>query len=252
MANDFRVRLKRGERLLGTMVTLPSAAVAEILAGLGFDWLFIDGEHGPLGTRELLEILQAVSHKTACIVRVPSSDEVPIKNILDLGAHGIIVPQVNTAEQAANVVRFARYAPEGARGVGLARAHGYGQRFGEYLSTANAEVAVIVQAEHVRAVENIEAIVKVPGVDAVLLGPYDLSASLGKMGQIDDPLVVDAIRHVSDTCRAAGMPLGYFGVTAAAVRPYVELGYTLIVAGVDTLILGNGAKALLGELRAVV
>jgi 2-keto-3-deoxy-L-rhamnonate aldolase RhmA len=113
-------------------------------------------------------------------------------------------------------------------------------------------VAVIVQAEHVRAVENIEAIVKVPGVDAVLLGPYDLSASLGKMGQIDDPLVVDAIRHVSDTCRAAGMPLGYFGVTAAAVRPYVELGYTLIVAGVDTLILGNGAKALLGELRAVV
>ena len=250
MGHEFRARLKGGEILLGTMVTLPSAAAAEILAGLGFDWLFIDGEHGPLETRELGEILQAVSHKTACIVRVPEAAEVPIKRALDLGAHGIIVPQVSTAEQAANVVRFARYAPEGARGVGLARAHGYGQRFREYLDMANSETAVIVQAEDVRAVENIESIVRVPGVDAVLLGPYDLSASLGKMGQIDDPAVVAAIRRVTGVCRAAGMPLGYFGVTAGAVKPYVALGYTLIVAGVDTLYLGNGAKALLAELRS--
>lgn len=249
MGQGFRARLKGGEMLLGTMVTLPSAAAAEILAGLGFDWLFIDGEHGPLETRELGEILQAVSHKTACIVRVPEAADVPIKKALDLGAHGIIVPQVNTAEQAASVVRFARYAPDGARGVGLARAHGYGQRLREYLATANSETAVIVQAEHVQAVENIESIVRVPGVDAVLLGPYDLSASLGKMGQIDDPVVVAAIRRVTDVCRAAGMPLGYFGVTAKAVQPYVALGYTLIVAGVDTLYLGNGAKALLAELR---
>jgi 2-keto-3-deoxy-L-rhamnonate aldolase RhmA len=146
-------------------------------------------------------------------------------------------------------VRFARYAPEGARGVGLARAHGYGQRFREYLDAANRETAVIVQAEHVRAVENIEEIVQVPGVDAVLLGPYDLSASLGKMGQIDDPVVVAAIRRVTDVCQKAGMPLGYFGVTAAAVQPYAAQGYTLLVAGVDTLYLGNGAKALLAELR---
>jgi 2-keto-3-deoxy-L-rhamnonate aldolase RhmA len=159
------------------------------------------------------------------------------------------VPQVNTAEQAANVVRFARYAPEGARGVGLARAHGYGLAFREYLSAANRDIAVIVQAEHERAVENIESIVRVPGVDAVLLGPYDLSASLGKMGQIDDPAVVAAIARVTDACIAAGMPLGYFGVTAAAVQPYIARGYTLIVAGVDTLYLANGAKALLGELR---
>jgi 2-keto-3-deoxy-L-rhamnonate aldolase RhmA len=249
MAHEFRARLKRREKLLGTMVTLASAASAEVLAGLGFDWLFIDGEHGPLDTRELNEILQAVSHKVACIVRVPEAAEVPIKRALDLGAHGIIVPQVNTAEQAANVVRWARYAPEGARAVGLARAQGYGQRFGEYLSSANAEIAVIVQAEHVRAVENIDAIVRVPGVDAVLLGPYDLSASLGKLGRVDDADVVAAIRRVTEAGRAAGMPLGYFGVTAAAVQPYVAAGYTLIVAGVDTLYLANGAKALLSELR---
>ena len=249
MGSDFRSRLKRRETLLGTMVTLPSTASAEILAGLGFDWLFIDAEHGPLETREIAAILQAASHKTACIVRVPEAAEVPIKKVLDLGAHGIIVPQVNTAEQAAAVVRFARYAPEGARGVGLARAHGYGHAFREYVSSANREIAVIVQAEHATAVDNIEAIARVPGVDAVLLGPYDLSASLGKMGQIEDPVVVAAIDRVTAACRAAGMPLGYFGVTAAAVKPYAERGYTLIVAGVDTLYLGNGAKALLAELR---
>jgi 2-keto-3-deoxy-L-rhamnonate aldolase RhmA len=249
MSREFRTRLKRGETLLGTMVTLASAASAEVLASAGFDWLFIDGEHGPLETRELNEILQAVSHKTACIVRVPEAAEVPIKRALDLGAHGIIVPQVNTAEQAADVVRWSRYAPQGARGVGLARAHGYGQSFREYLNRANDEIAVIVQAEHARAVDNIEAIARVPGVDAVLLGPYDLSASLGLMGQIDHPNVVAAIRRVTDACRAAGMPLGYFGVTAAAVLPYAAPGYTLLVAGVDTLYLGNGAKALLKELR---
>jgi len=249
MSHDFRARLKRREKLLGTMVTLASAASAEVLASLEFDWLFLDAEHGPLETRELNEILQAVGHRTACIVRVPEAAELPIKRALDLGAHGIVVPQVNTADQAADVVRWARYAPEGARGVGLARAHGYGLKFREYLSAANREISVIVQAEHARAVENIDAIVRVPGVDAVLLGPYDLSASLGKMGQIDDPAVIAAIDRVTDACRAVGMPLGYFGVTAAAVRPYVERGYTLIVAGVDTLYLANGAKALLEELR---
>jgi 2-keto-3-deoxy-L-rhamnonate aldolase RhmA len=249
MANDFRARLKRGEKLLGTMITLPSIPVAEVLASLGFDWLFLDAEHGPLETSELLGILTAVNRRAACIVRVPSCDSVQIAKALDLGADGIIVPQVNTPEQAADAVRFARYPPEGARGVGLARAHGYGLKFKEYVEAANREIAVIVQAEHATAVDNIDAIARVPGVDAVLLGPYDLSASLGKMGQVDDPLAVGAIQRVTDACRAAGMPLGFFGVNAAAVRPYVGRGYTLIVAGVDTTLLAGAARALLAELR---
>ena len=249
MTNNFRSRLVGGERLLGTMVTLPTPSTAEILADIGFDWLFVDGEHGPLETKEILAILQTVGNRVACIVRVPAAEEVPIKKVLDLGAAGIIAPQVNTAEQAANVVRFARYAPIGARGVGLARAHGYGVRFEEYLASANEQVSVIVQAEHAQAIENIEAIVQVEGIDAVLLGPYDLSASLGKMGQIDDPAVTDAIDHVTQTCRSAGISLGYFGVAAGAVQPYIERGYTLIVAGVDTLFLAKAAGNLLAELR---
>jgi len=249
MPTDFRTRLIGGEKLLGTMVTLPCPATAEILADIGFDWLFVDGEHGPLETGDILAILQAVGDRTACIVRVPSADEVPIKKVLDLGARGIIVPQVNTAEQAANVVRFARYSPQGSRGVGLARAHGYGMRFGEYLASANEQISVVVQAEHARAAENIESIVKVEGVDAVLLGPYDLSASFGKPGQLDDPEVTGAIDRITDACRNAGMPLGYFGVTADAVQPFLDRGYTLIVAGVDTLLLGGAAQGLLANLR---
>jgi 2-keto-3-deoxy-L-rhamnonate aldolase RhmA len=249
MIGTFRKRLWGGETLFGSMVTLPTPAAAEILAELGYDWLFIDGEHGPLETREILAILQAVGDRVACVVRVPGAEEAPIKKILDQGAEGIIVPQVNTVDQAASTVRYARYAPSGARGVGLARAHGYGMRFQEYLETANERVAVIVQAEHARAVENIESIVKVEGIDAVQLGPYDLAASLGKMGRIDDPAVTDAIEHVTKTCQAAGIPLGYFGVSAAALRPYMDRGYTLITAGVDTMFLAGAARKLLEELR---
>ncbi|MDZ4683936.1 MAG: aldolase/citrate lyase family protein [Planctomycetaceae bacterium] len=249
MTKSFRARLAGGETLLGTMLTLPNAAVAEILADAGFDWLFVDGEHGPLQTHDILAILQAVGHRTPCLVRVPAAGEVPIKTVLDLGADGIIVPQVNSAEEAARVVQWARYAPQGSRGVGLARAHGYGRRFKEYVETANERTVVVVQVEHIRAVENIEAIVQVPGVDAVLLGPYDLSASLGKLGQIDDPAVVAAIDRVMTTCRAAKIPLGYFGVTAAAVQPFIDRGCTLITAGVDTLFLGQSAGQMLKQLR---
>jgi 4-hydroxy-2-oxoheptanedioate aldolase len=250
MLGTFRNRLRAGETLLGSMVTLPSAAIAEILAEVGFDWLFIDGEHGPLETAEILAMLQAVGDRIACIVRVPGSEEGPIKKILDQGAEGIIVPQVNSVEQAASVVRFARYSPRGARGVGLSRAQGYGMRFQQYLETANEQITVIVQAEHARAVENIESIVKVEGIDAILIGPYDLAASLGKMGRIDDPAVTGAIDHVTKACHSAGMPLGYFGVSAEAIRPFRNRGYTLIAAGADTLFLAGAAKRLLAEMRS--
>ncbi len=249
MANDFRSRLKNQELLLGTMVTLPTPATSEILAELGFDWLFIDGEHGPLGTSEIGAILQAVGHRLGCVVRVPAVEEIPIKKVLDLGADGVIVPMVNTGEDAKNVVSWSRYAPLGSRGVGLARAHGYGLTFGDYVQNANDHIAVVVQAEHFKAVENIEEIVKVEGIDAVQLGPYDLAASMGKMGQVDDPEVVDAINHVIQTCQNANLPIGWFGVTGPSVQPYIEQGCTLITAGVDTTLLASAAKDLLKSLR---
>ncbi len=249
MWHNFRSRLRNGERLCGTMVTLPTPAVAEILADAGFDWLFIDGEHGPLNTSEILSILQAVDDRIPCLVRVPVADVVYINRVLDLGATGIIAPQINSAETAEAVVSAARYAPEGARGVGLARAHGYGMAFQDYIRNAKDQTTVIIQAEHALSVKNIESIVAVPGIDAVLLGPYDLAASLGKMGAVDDPAVKQAINRVTTVCRSAGISLGYFGVTANAVRPYVDLGYQLLVCGTDTLFLGASATRTLNELR---
>ncbi len=249
MLHHFRSRLVKGETLIGTIVTMPTATVAEILADAGFDWLFVDGEHGSLELTDVLSILQAVGDRIPCIVRVPSSDEVAIKKVLDLGACGIVVPQVNTATQARDVVRFARYAPDGQRGIGIARAQGYGARFQEYLAAANDQVAVIVQAEHAEAVENIDEIVKVAGIDAVFLGPYDLSASLGKMGLVNDPVVTEAIERITDACRAAKLSLGLFGVSADAVQPYMKTGYTLITVGTDTLFLANSAKRVLSELK---
>lgn len=249
MPDSFRHRLQRGDTLLGTMLTLRTPAVAEILAEVGFDWLFIDGEHGPLETADLLGILQAVDRQIDCVVRVPQAGEAAIKKALDLGAAGVIVPMVNSADQAAEVVRHARYAPAGSRGVGLARAHGYGLRFQEYVESANDRVGVIVQAEHFRAVENIESIVRVEGVDAVQLGPYDLAASMGKMGQVDDPAVVDAIDHVIATCRKAGVAIGWFAVSADSVKPYQDKGCTLITTGVDTLFLAGSAREALDTLR---
>jgi 2-keto-3-deoxy-L-rhamnonate aldolase RhmA len=250
MQHDFRARLLRGERLIGTMVTLASPEVGEALAGAGFDWLFLDAEHGALATRDLQALMQGAGAAMPCVVRVEAAAEVPIKKALDIGAAGVIVPQVNSAAQAREVVRFAKYSPLGARGVGVARAHGYGLRLAEYLAGANEQVAVIAQVEHIDAVGQIEEIARVAGIDAVLIGPYDLSASLGRMGEVGHPEVLAAIDRVTDTCRAAGVPLGIFGVSAAAIQPYLARGYTLLVAGIDTLMLAQAAQRILGDLKA--
>jgi 2-dehydro-3-deoxyglucarate aldolase len=248
MTHDFRQRLLAGKTLIGTMLTLPSPEIAELLAEVGFDWLFLDAEHSPLNTREMQRIMQAAG-TMPCVVRLANDSEVAIKKALDSGAAGIIVPQVNSAGQAAQVVQRAKYGPDGTRGVGVGRAHRYGLGFGDYVGRANEETAVIIQAEHIQAVENIEAIIQVPGVDAVLVGPYDLSASLGLMGQVEHPDVVAAIQQVTDACLTAGMRLGIFGMSATAVTPYINQGYSLITAGIDTTLLGQAAKLLLDAIR---
>jgi 2-dehydro-3-deoxyglucarate aldolase len=249
MSQSFRARLRAGGPLFAPLMTLNSPAVAELMAEAGFDWLFIDAEHSTLDTSQMQSLLQAAS-PTPCIIRIASGDDVPIKKALDIGAAGIIVPQVNSADHARRIVQSAKYAPAGQRGLGIARAHRYGLKVREYMQTANDDTAVIVQAEHRDAVTNIEAIVRVEGVDGVLIGPYDLSASLGLPGAVDHPEVRGAIARVRAACLAAGVPIGIFGLNADAVRPYIAQGFTMIVAGVDTVLLGNAATALVATLRA--
>ncbi|UCF92768.1 MAG: hypothetical protein JSW39_01015 [Desulfobacterales bacterium] len=249
MSPDFRAQIKDGRLLIGTMITLSSPEVAEILADVGFDWLFVDTEHSPFDVQSAQGILQAAGDRCPCVLRVPSSDEVWIKKALDIGAAGIIVPQVSSARQAERIVAFAKYPPEGSRGVGLGRAHRYGLRFQEYLASANREVAVIVQAEHIQTVKNIATIVRVPGIDAIFVGPYDLSASLGKTGQVTHKAVLKAIDRVKTACLKAGVRLGIFGTTAAAVQPFIAQGFSLITVGTDTLFTASAAGATLAELK---
>jgi len=250
MISNLRRRLQQGELLLGTIVTLNSSEVTELLAEVGFDWLFLDAEHAPLEASGLQAMLQAAGQKVACVIRVPALDEAAIKHALDSGAGGVIVPQVHSAEQAAHAVQWARYPPAGTRGLGFARAQHYGFQITEYLQQANEQTLVVIQAESAEAVRNIEAIVRVPGLDAVLIGPYDLSASLGQPGDLDHPDVRQAIARITHACQGAGMPLGIFGLTAAAVRPYMAQGFRLIVVGVDTLLLGQAARELLRSAKA--
>jgi 2-dehydro-3-deoxyglucarate aldolase len=249
MMTDFRSRLRNRELLVGTMVTLTTPESAEILAEAGFDWLFLDGEHGVLGAPELQAVIGRVGHMIPCIVRVPALEEGAIKKALDVGATGIIVPQVNSSSAAERAVQLCKFPAQGTRGVGLGRAYGYGWSFNDYVNKANETIAVIVQAEHVDAVENIHEIIRVKGIDAVLAGPYDLSASLGKMGEVNHPDVVKAIDHIAAVCHEAEIPLGIFGTTAGAVKPYIDKGFTLITAGTDTLMLGQAARDILSQLR---
>ena len=249
MTFQLRNHLKQGELVLGTILSLNSPDVAEILSEIGFDWLFIDAEHSTLDPHHLGAIFQATGDTIPCVVRIPALDEIVVKKTLDAGAAGLLVPQVHNAEQAKQLVKWGRYYPAGSRGLGFGRAQGYGLKVGEYLETANESILLSVQAESAEAVKNIESIVRVDGLDAVLVGPYDLSASMGLPGQIEHPDVKAAIQHVANVCKGAGMPVGIFGMTAEAVQPYIEQGFRFIVAGVDTVMLGNAARQLLAQLR---
>ena len=247
---DLKKRLSRGEQLMGTLLSLPSPEIAEIMSMVGFDWLFIDLEHGPHGFMELQRILQAMKPGCSPLVRVPELSESNIKKVLDIGAEGVIVPKVNTAEEAQRAVAYAKYPTQGVRGVGAARAHGYGLNFKDYVEKANEATLVVIQIEHFEGVNHIEEIVKVPGIDVIFIGPYDLSASFGVAGQVEHPLVKVAIDKVEKACAKAGIPMGYFGTSPEAVKTYQDKdGYQLIACGTDSGFLIEKGKSVLEGLK---
>lgn len=248
MVARFRQRLIAGETLVGTIVSVESPEIVEVLCHIGFDWLFIETEHSPLSPVSVQRIIQ-IAGDTPCVVRLPGGDEVSIKRALDAGAAGIIVPQVNSAPEAQRVVSYSKYAPLGSRGVGLTRASKFGLDFDDYLVRANENTAVIVQAEHIDAVANIDEISDVPGIDAVFIGPYDLSASLNKVGLLQDPEVTDAIWQVNNTCLDKGLNTGIYGRSPEMLTQYREAGCTLLCCGVDIAVLADAARRILDNLR---
>lgn len=246
--SQFTARLKQRELLLGTMLSLPSPEVAEIISRCGFDWLFLDGEHSPASILDWQRAMQAVGGRSACLLRVPSNTEACIKKALDIGADGIIVPMVNSAEQARDAIAWSHYPPDGRRGIGPGRATGYGRNLADYIRRANEAIAVVLQIEHIDAVNNIDAIADVVGIDALFIGPSDLSASMGKTGQLQDADVRGAVTKVADACRQREIPLGYFGMSAESVKPMIAEGCTLICTGTDADFVSRGAQQVVAEL----
>lgn len=249
MKKSFRKRLIAGENLSGTLLTLPSPQVVEIMALTGFDWLFIDMEHSSITLSQAEEMVRAAGASVHTVVRCPLNNEAWIKRCLDLGADGIILPRVNTKKEAEYAVRCAKFPPTGERSVGITRAHGYGVHFNEYMESANEDVALILQCEHIEGVRNLPDIIQTEGVDGIFVGPYDLSASMNKTGQVDDAEVKDSINQIRETCQRENMPLGIFGTTPEAVTPYRQEGFSLLAAGVDSMMIARQAKNLLHQLK---
>ena len=245
----LKERIRQGETLIGSLVTIPSLDVADILSRVGFDYLWIETEHAPMGFIHAQSLIQAVDGRCPCLVRIPDRKEVWVKKALDIGCDGIVVPQVRSAEEAAQIVAWSLYPPEGQRSVGVSRAHGYGMAFREYVDRINDELVIVLQAEHRDAVENIETIVDVEGIDAVLMGPFDLSGSLGVLGQTDHPLVLDAIETIRRHCQVVGMPVGIFAADVGSAKRYLEQGFSLIALGMDAMFLWQSAAEALGSLR---
>jgi len=248
--NRFKAALKRDERQIGLWSTLGSAMVAELIGHAGFDWLLIDTEHSPNELPAIVAQLQAMQTGTAsAVIRPAWNDPVLIKRILDIGVQSLLIPFVETAEAAAAAVAATRYPPDGIRGVSTgSRAAGYG-RIKDYPKAAGAEICVLVQIETKKGVENIEAIANTPGVDGVFVGPADLSASLGYLGDQLNPAVQDTIGRVLAACQKAGKPAGYLTGNEAESKKWLDAGFRFVAVGTDNGVLVSAVDALRERFR---
>lgn len=241
-------KIYQGQPVLGGWTLTGHPAVAEIMAAEGFDFLVADMEHTPISVEAFYHIALAAKG-TDCdvLARLPSCDAALAKQVLDSGAAGIIVPSVNTPAEAAQSVAMAKFPPAGIRGASLCRATGFGLRFSEYFQAHNDEVLVVVMLEHITAVQNADAILATPGLDAVLIGPYDLSASMGLAGQLQHPDVLAAQEAILDACRRRQVAAGIHvvPVDAGEVRRRIQQGFRFIACGIDTLFIREGCRNML-------
>ncbi|MCS3841887.1 HpcH/HpaI aldolase/citrate lyase family protein [Microbacterium sp. AK031] len=249
-APSFRDRLTAADRpLVGAWICSGSPIAAEIVAGSGLDWTLIDGEHSPIGLESMLSLLQAVApYPITPVVRVANNDPVLIKQTLDLGAQNLLVPMVNTADEALAAVAATRYPPRGVRGVGsaLARAAQF-NRIENYLQRAHEITSLTVQIETDAAVRNAGAIAEVDGVDAVFIGPSDLAASMGLLGQQEHPDVIAAVEQTIATVRETGKPVGVNAFTPATARRYLDAGASFALVAADVSILARATEKLAAE-----
>jgi len=249
--NVFKTNLLKQAPQLGLWLGLASAYSAEICAGAGFDWLMIDAEHAPNDIRTILQQLQAIAaHPVHAVVRPPVNEPWLIKQLLDIGVQTLLIPMVDTAEQARNAVRSVRYPPRGIRGVGsaLARASGF-NRIPNYLSQADDQICLLVQVETTTALKNINDIASVEGVDGVFIGPSDLSASMGHLGNPAHKDVQAAINHAIDAINTMGKAAGILMTDEALCRAYIAQGCRFAAIATDIGLLSRGMQNSLAAFR---
>ena len=249
--NLFKRALQRRELQIGLWSTLCSNLAAEIIVHSGFQWILLDTEHSPNEVPDLLTQLQAMGRGTASpVVRAAWNDPVLIKRILDIGAQSILLPYVQTAEEARRAVAAVRYPPRGMRGVSASsRASNFG-RIKDYLQKADEEICLLVQIESKLALEQLEAISTTEGVDGVFIGPADLSASLGHLGDPQHPETQNALQDAGRRLARLGRPAGILTVIEADARRYIEWGYSFVAVGIDTILLATSADALAKKFNA--
>ncbi len=250
--NAFKAGLVSGRTLFGTWLMTGSTQAAEGMGHAGYDFLVVDTEHVPIDLGQTFQLLQAVGNTPASpVVRLPWNDAVTMKRILDMGAQTVMVPFVETAEEARAAVASTRYPPDGVRGIAaMTRASRFGTA-GDYLKTANDEMCVIVQLETPGAIARMAEIAAVPGVDALFVGPGDLSGALGFIGEIGRAEVQEALKNAAATARSLGKPIGIVGPTPAMVTDFLRYGFTFTAVASDLAMMMTRGREYLAALRGV-
>jgi 2-keto-3-deoxy-L-rhamnonate aldolase RhmA len=245
-------KLLNNELTIGSWITLANPGIAEIMAKSGFDWLTVDLEHSVITIREAEELIRIIDLSGSVpLVRLTSNDPNQIKRVMDAGSHGVIVPMVNSVADAEKAVKAVKYPPTGMRGVGLARAQGYGMTFQDYLTWQKEESIVIVQVEHIDAVNNLEAIFSVEGVDGYIIGPYDLSGSLGIPGQFEHPYFLKAMERVKEVATQMKMVGGIHIIEPEVeqLKQRIDEGYRFIAYSLDIRMLEVSCRTGLESIK---
>ena len=251
--NILKKKLNNNELTLGCWLTLAHPLIPEILAPAGFDWLTVDMEHTSIELSDLLTLIISIeANGMFPLVRVGENDPNLIKRIMDAGAYGVIVANICSAKEAQDAVSAVKYSPKGTRGVGLYRAQSYGKKFEEYMKWVEEESIVIVQIEHIDAVKRIDEIFSVPGVDAYMIGPYDLSGSINKPGQFDDSEVKDAIETIIQAGKKHNIAAGFHSVSSDPSEAYKRQlqGFTFLAFSTDAILLGDASISAMKQLKA--
>lgn len=248
----LKEKLQNKELSIGSWLTIPHQAVIEILSTAGFEWLTIDMEHSPISIESIMNLIGHIQgNGMQALVRVSKNEEVAIKRVLDAGADGVIVPMINNKEDAMQAVSFVKYPPIGKRGVGLNRAQKYGTAFDTYQDWVKNNAVVIAQIEHIDAVNNLEEIFAVPGIDGIIVGPYDLSASMGYPGEYDREDVKQALERIDVVAKNLNKPLGFHIVESdhSKIIDKINKGYSFLAFSLDFFFLGDKARQEMNLLK---